>query len=620
MSVKQKQVFATINQLTSKIKNDVMSCKIKALSIFISVFSVFIFSSAITLLLMGLTIWNEKSFLSSIISNTSIQYNLLIIFRDLVIPSVIIAIPSIVISIMLFGELAKLHESVSSEKYDTKENLSKIRKRGILFPMCSLLGIYIFGDMVLNFMYISSPVDYYATLGWIVMPLLVIANDIFIFREVVFNYKELKLEHMNKTLKAIDDKYISKMNAIMNKCKKDMIVYDNSEFKNIINSAESRNNIDSLELVLENGKLICKANKENIIKCTNGEKKEAFLSSMKQIESRYCIDLNSNTKLKDAFDNIKKKYDVSAHENFVKEIISKNSVRWYDLKFISKVNSEYSKIVNSRLNILNDIEEYSSRRISYLFDNYKIAKAGVDGEENVNKELDKYSDEFINITNKAINLDNFDCVKDEYVMEVDNVVISRNGVFVIEVKNRGDNKHKTLNDSDKILIEREGRWIIVDRNNNKSLWEWNPSEQNGIHIKNLKDIINSKLGLNNCDDSYIEPISIIVIANDKINIDNKSDEYVIRASKLYDTISKNGNMKLTESQMLNIKKVLDDINDEPNRYPAINVYDEVVKIDSVLSKIGLEASNISSDFSELKCLIEDYAREINDRISKYKEQ
>lgn len=631
MSVKQKQVFAKINVLASKMKESLMSLDIKLLSIFISVFSVSVFSIAIIIVLMGLPIWNQKPFLSFIIANSSIQYNLLITFKSIIMPTIIVSIPSIVISIMLFGELSELYKCISIESYNEEENISRVRKRGLLFPLISILVIYVFGDMLFKFLNIYNPMEYYSKLGWIVMPLLVIANNAFIFREIVFGSKKLiaereeRREEEKKRLKAdtdeclkkIDSRYIEKMNLIVDGYKKNYIYYNNEEFGDIIESVNSSKYVKSLELVLDGKNLTCKASNENIVKCTNEEKKELIYSSMKQIESKYSADLDSDKRLNDAIENIRSKYNYLTCETFIKKEISKNNIKWNSLKFFDMASVEYNNIASSRIDVLRDIDKYLTSRISYLFSSYKIANAGVAGEEKVNKELNKYSDEFINISNKAINLKKFNYIKDEHVMEVDNIVISSRGVFVLEIKNKGESKSGKLNNNSKILIEPEGRWVTVDKNNNKELWSWTPVEQNRTHVKNIRDIINSNLGLKKGDDNYIEPIGVIVIANDTVDIENRSDECVSRVSKLYDIFNKGGNIELSEEQMLKIKDIFDCINDEPTRYPVIDVYSEMLRIECILQEIRLESESIMKDFSDLRNLIEDYSKEVSSRISKY---
>ncbi len=108
-----------------------------------------------------------------------------------------------------------------------------------------------------------------------------------------------------------------------------------------------------------------------------------------------------------------------------------------------------------------------------LMDVYYKKFIGMAGEFWVKRELKKLSDEYLVINDIMIK------TKDGITHQIDHVVISKYGIFVIETKQY--NGYIKGNDYDK-------RWLI--KNGKKKIYVNNPLHQNYGHVKSLEEILN----------------------------------------------------------------------------------------------------------------------------------
>lgn len=108
-----------------------------------------------------------------------------------------------------------------------------------------------------------------------------------------------------------------------------------------------------------------------------------------------------------------------------------------------------------------------------LMDVYYKKFIGLAGEFWVKRELKKLSDEYLVINDIMIK------TKDGSTHQIDHVVISKYGIFVIETKQY--NGYIKGNDYDK-------RWLI--KNGKKKIYVNNPLHQNYGHVKSVEEILN----------------------------------------------------------------------------------------------------------------------------------
>lgn len=209
---------------------------------------------------------------------------------------------------------------------------------------------------------------------------------------------------------------------------------------------------------------------------------------------------------------------------------------------------------------------YVNSRTAYINQNYLSVKTGLDGEDIVNKELSMY-DNIYKLPN--IRLEVPDNEGNLQSIENDNILISKYGIFVLEVKNFG------INSNYDIVIERDGRWLKYYRNTRRYETLKNVSSQNNRHIAFLNKYINNALNRN--IDNYIEADSLIVIANEKVGITNNTlNQHVVRTSEIYPYVKNSNKVTLTLAEMNEIRDILLKGNLGAKKYPIYNYKDEIM--------------------------------------------
>ena len=225
------------------------------------------------------------------------------------------------------------------------------------------------------------------------------------------------------------------------------------------------------------------------------------------------------------------------------------------------------------------------KRFSYYRNHIKSAEAGRIGEELINDTLDLYDNFY---TLKSIRLEVEDNKGNMQSIESDNIIISKYGVFVLEVKNFG-----MLSDYD-IIIERDGRWLKRYLNTGNVATMKNATDQNNRHIIYLNKLINKTLNRSMTD--YIEVDGIVVIANNKVRITNNSDnQNIFRISELYSYIKKQP-VVLTQEEMDKIKDVLESNNLEPLKFP---INDYRYELEQNLTQFNDIVNNFNTNINEL---------------------
>lgn len=146
------------------------------------------------------------------------------------------------------------------------------------------------------------------------------------------------------------------------------------------------------------------------------------------------------------------------------------------------------------------------------------------------KELDKLSDEYSIINDILIEYDG-------RTTQIDHIVVSPYGIFVIETKG-----YKGW------IIGSENREFWVQNIFGNSFKFYNPIKQNENHIKRLKKIL--KL-------SSDTPFISIVAFNDSAILKIKTDNHiVVKISEIVDTIKKYNNIAIGSDEQSSIKNIL----------------------------------------------------------------
>lgn len=189
------------------------------------------------------------------------------------------------------------------------------------------------------------------------------------------------------------------------------------------------------------------------------------------------------------------------------EIFVHNSDFWnhwfvYPEKFLEV--QKYHKVIQD---YLRDSKELGMR-IAGIF-------AGATGEQAISKEVDFYKKSLRIMNNIRVELNGESC-------ECDTIIVSENGVFILETKNYGavgSGKNFTIE------ISADGRWRKIFANGNIENID-SIGRQNQRHVYAISTILSETLG------KEVPVYSLIVFANDKIDIINNSKNVIIRKSEI----------------------------------------------------------------------------------------
>lgn len=260
------------------------------------------------------------------------------------------------------------------------------------------------------------------------------------------------------------------------------------------------------------------------------------------------------------------------------------------LNSIDKLNSNNiikdtilpSILENYKSNLF-EISNYINNRYSYINNQFKSAVIGIEGENLVNQH--------INMHHNIINLYDVNLKFNSKQIQCDNILITKKGIFVLEVKNYGTNSNYSL------FIDKDGRWLKKTGDNFSKLS--NATEQNNRHVAILDDAINSTLG--NTLDDFIEAKNIVVIANDTINIcNNSNNQIVLRPSEIYPYLQSIDKTVFTEDQINKIKNIILSNVVKAPKYPMYDVFSE---LDDTIVNIRLYVDNISKSLALCSNLI-----------------
>ncbi|WP_283684614.1 nuclease-related domain-containing protein [Clostridium perfringens] len=249
--------------------------------------------------------------------------------------------------------------------------------------------------------------------------------------------------------------------------------------------------------------------------------------------------------------------------NKLENIIEVYKRAYYKITKISTTDIETNFILNNITKSLEEFIKLFEDRLNYFNNNILSSTLGLEGERLVNSQL--------NIHSNLINLKNIR-LKDSLgrSCQCDNIILTRKGIFVVEVKNYGSLGNYS------IKIDSTGRWSMKS-GKTLTLME-NPVEQNNRHIA----ILNTILKDINIDAAAH---SIVTIANETVDIINESKEIVVRPSGIYTIIDTNFSSDNISKETLNkiqeyiIKNSLND-----KKYP-------VFKLDKEFSDENIEKFN-----------------------------
>ena len=391
-------------------------------------------------------------------------------------------------------------------------------------------------------------------------------------------------------------KIIDRENEIKDKEREEQIALEkerNEKLKKLY--SETEGNIYNIINKLDNKKAIIPFGYENEVRYIYDERLN--LKSSKSKEKW----LNNDEKIKyykELFEDINSKL-YGNYEEYLKYLREKEKSISYALKDFSHTFGYLTELINTNENKMNSFDKYIKARQSYIDSDYKGCKVGIEGENRVNQELSLYNN-IINLSNIRLEvLDNNNTIQS---IENDNILLTKNGIFVLEIKNFGE-----IGNYD-IIIEKDGRWLRKNKYTGETTVIKNVTKQNNRHIAFLNKFINE--GINRSFDDYIEVEGIVVIANEKITIENyNNNQNIFRDSELYSYI-KSQEVKFKIDELEKIRDLILSKNLPPKRYPIFDYSGEIIEnikmleaylndYENVVNKLEIEYRNYINKKSKI---------------------
>lgn len=309
-----------------------------------------------------------------------------------------------------------------------------------------------------------------------------------------------------------------------------------------------------------------------IIKLDNNEQLEYLVNYKEKVKNTFHCDVKELYKINE-ISNLEEMIEVIKE---IETLILENRNIYSDIIDnlpISIKSKEYSQILEQYKIYI----EQRSKEINFLKKSLQIGK---DGEDRIDEYLKPYDDEIINLSGVRLEVEGNS-------IENDNILITRRGIFVLEVKNIGSTG------SYNIKIEKDGRWTKEFTNGKSEVINFDATTQNDRHVVYLKRFINKKL--NRDIDNYIDIEGLVIIANNIINIKNYSEQPVYRMQEIYRHISKH-NILFSGKEMLEIKNIIIQNSLPPKKVNIIDYYKELINnIESIRYISDSNSINYAND-------------------------
>lgn len=263
--------------------------------------------------------------------------------------------------------------------------------------------------------------------------------------------------------------------------------------------------------------------------------------------------------------------ELEAMDHFGKQPTLKTFNHWFDQveQYLHQVQLPKSAMLdgNGHLQVegiqqlTKDVLHYVKRRRQSLMPDYFGIRRGIEGEDAVNQELLPHMD--------IINLPNIRLELGDVSIENDNILLTRRGIFTLEVKNFGTSGKFS------IVIEADGRWLRRYEDGRVEVMK-NVTSQQMRHIGYLNQWVNQTL--NRSLDEFVEVKGFIVIANDEVSIVNRNPRLdVIRKSDIYAHLATH-DLSLSEADITLLVSALKAAACEPKAYSMVEVEQEMMAV------------------------------------------
>lgn len=260
-------------------------------------------------------------------------------------------------------------------------------------------------------------------------------------------------------------------------------------------------------------------------------KRDEKFKAIEKIRCDYETEFKKDFSLTDEFFDLNFELKGEKEARRLKVLIDDENQNPFRDKLMELSNKYNIDLINCISSIIGANKEQIIKINDYIIKQYNILKAGIEGENRVANELNKFGDVYKIFSNITIQ------VGDD-IVEYDNLVICNGGILVFEVKNIGEHGQC------KLIISEDGQFKKVKiGHEDNTYFGYTPSSQVYYQALILDKLLKSKLKEHGNDYKTLNIKPIVVIANDNVEIENKSKLTVIRVSEIYHMIFDNNKLK-----------------------------------------------------------------------------
>lgn len=363
-------------------------------------------------------------------------------------------------------------------------------------------------NIFLGVIYVMS----FLNLPFIINGILTVVT-IYPLRQFFYTQENLKTKSTYELIKEEFDNFISEHGELSVPFFEDLVINDTSDipdsFKEAIGMAINLDNNDVIPLKYETLRNNPKSRKKYFYKVDNETREQILHEQVQYYDNQF--------QTLPLYEHFEKLYKDTTPEEMTNEV--RSLIRLYNgdidisglEEMIPELNRAMRRLYNySRLMLLTTKNLHKR-----LNQDFKGISIGNQGEKMVNHELSRRS---FNVHNMAgLNIFN-----GEYNVEFDNVLISKRGIFVLEVKNVGSN----ANSDHKIVVSRDGRYQYFKNGKEQISNARTPIQQNNEHRDSLMKYLYQLTG------REFPVIPFVVYANDNIGIDNQSSHIIMRPNMI----------------------------------------------------------------------------------------
>lgn len=251
-----------------------------------------------------------------------------------------------------------------------------------------------------------------------------------------------------------------------------------------------------------------------------------------------------------------------------------------------------------------EIESIVVAQLKIYANDYRGIRAGLDGEEAVQRVLDAMGGAIIPLYNLRLEFPGKDGSPNS--VEVDALVLAPNGIFALEVKNFGAYKSRY-----EIIVSQDGNWYKEFTYQTKRGTQTkrekmdNPFLQNARHTSYLERFVNQILGRSMSN--WIPVQGIVVLANDNVmvRVEPGAPQAPTRIATLYDRLRQNMKPVLSEDELRQLASAFKARNLPPHKYELYDYRGEI--------------QQFSKDCKTLLDMAQDVSRKIDAGIKEHPE-